>query len=146
MDSVEYSNASDSDRSQPEPRDRVQAMLRGLRKKCPRCGKGSLFSGFLKVGDSCNHCGEELHHQKSDDAAPYFTILIIGHITVPLLLIVERSFHPPVWVYAATLIPLVISLALLILPRIKGAIIGLQWALRMHGFDEDGETLAEPHI
>ena len=137
METVEYSGATDQLQPKHKTRDRLQAMLRGVRKKCPGCGRGAVFSGFLKVADSCNHCGEELHHQKSDDAAPYFTILIIGHITVPLLLLVERYLHPPVWVYAATLIPLVISLALLILPRIKGAIIGLQWALRMHGFGGD---------
>jgi len=144
MNSVEYSHETIKDSDRSKERDRVRSVLRGLRKKCPNCGKGSVFSSFLKVAERCNHCHEELHHQRSDDAAPYFTIVIIGHVLVPLMLIVERHFAPPVWVYALTLLPLVIGLALFILPRVKGGIIGLQWALRMHGFGVDDSPSPAP--
>jgi uncharacterized protein (DUF983 family) len=111
-----------------------QAMWRGACGKCPACGKGKLFTGFTKVADSCNHCGEALHHQRADDAPPYFTIFIVGHIVVPLLFIVERTWQPPYWVHAALWLPLILGLTFILMPIVKGAVIGLQWALRMHGF------------
>ncbi len=137
MNKVTYSNASSAENSQLEPRDKMQSLTRGAREKCPNCGEGSLFSSYLKVADRCDHCGEELHHQRSDDAAPYFTILILGHLIVPLLLIVETYFAPAYWVYALIGIPMVVALTLPILQRVKGAVIGWQWALYMHGFDPD---------
>jgi len=119
-----------------------QSMLRGAKLKCPACGVGALYRQFLKVSDTCPNCGEELHHHRADDAPPYFTIVIVGHIVVGLVLFVEMTYRPPLWVHAALWLPLTIILALVLLPSIKGALIGLQWALRMHGFDpnatEDG--------
>src|SRR5512143_2763263 len=112
-----------------------QSMLRGAKLKCPACGVGALYRRFLKVSDTCPHCGEELHHHRADDAPPYFTIVIVGHIVVGLVLFVEMTYRPPLWVHAALWLPLTIILALVLLPPIKGALIGLQWALRMHGFD-----------
>ncbi len=139
MDKVTYSNATACGSSHHEPRDKVRSMARGAREKCPNCGEGSLFSSYLKVADSCQTCGEELHHQRSDDAAPYFTIIILGHLIVPLLLLVETRFAPAYWVYAVIGMPLVVALTLPILQRVKGAVVGLQWALYMHGFDPDYE-------
>jgi uncharacterized protein (DUF983 family) len=119
-----------------------QSMLRGAKHKCPACGVGALYWRFLKVSDTCPHCGEELHHHRADDAPPYFTVVIVGHIVVALVLLVEMTYRPPLWVHAALWGPLTLILALILLPSIKGALIGLQWALRMHGFDpnaaEDG--------
>jgi uncharacterized protein (DUF983 family) len=112
-----------------------QSMLRGAKLKCPACGVGALYRRFLKVSDTCPNCGEELHHHRADDAPPYFTIVIVGHIVVGLVLFVEMTYRPPLWVHAALWLPLTIILALVLLPSIKGALIGLQWALRMHGFD-----------
>lgn len=139
MNNVTYSNEPLSGNSPHEPRDKMQSLTRGAREKCPNCGEGSLFSNYLKVADSCGHCGEELHHQRSDDAAPYFTILILGHLIVPLVLIVETHFAPAYWIYALIGLPLVVALTLPILQRVKGAVIGWQWALYMHGFDPDHE-------
>jgi uncharacterized protein (DUF983 family) len=112
-----------------------QSMLRGAKLKCPACGVGALYRRFLKVSDTCPNCGEELHHHRADDAPPYFTVVIVGHIVVGLVLFVEMTYRPPLWVHAALWGPLTIILALALLPPIKGALIGLQWALRMHGFD-----------
>ena len=123
-------------------RDVWQAIGRGGRLRCPACGRGHMFHRYLKVADHCPACGEALHHQRADDAPPYMTILIVGHIVVPLLLTVERGWHPPEWVHAVLWLPLTLILALSILPVTKGGLIGLQWALRMHGFN--GEP-AEPH-
>jgi uncharacterized protein (DUF983 family) len=82
----------------------------------------------------CTGCGTELHHHRADDAPPYFTILAVGHIVVPAMLLLERMVEPPSWVHTVLWLPLVLVLSLALLPRIKGALIGFQWAHRMHGF------------
>src|SRR5262249_42337541 len=115
-----------------------RSMLRGAKLKCPNCGIGALYTRYLKVADTCPDCGEELFHHRADDAPPYFTVVLVGHIVVGLVLFVEMTYRPPLWVHAALWAPLTIILALVLLPRIKGALVGLQWALRMHGFDPNG--------
>lgn len=115
------------------------SLLRGARLSCPACGKGAMFRRYLKVADSCPACGEALHHHRADDAPPYFTIVIVGHVVVGLMLAVEMAYRPPLWLHAAIWLPLTLLLALLLLPPIKGALVGLQWALLMHGFDPDAE-------
>lgn len=120
--------------AKPAKRDLQQAMLRGLMGRCPACGQGKLFKSYLKVADTCPSCGEELFHQRADDAPPYFTMLITGHIIVAGVMAVEEAFHPDLWVHLAIWAPALIGLSLFLLPRIKGALVGLQWALRMHGF------------
>jgi uncharacterized protein (DUF983 family) len=117
----------------------VQAMLRGARGRCPACGEGRLFRRYLKVADHCPVCQEALHHQRADDAPPYFTIIIAGHLLVPLLIAFEVALRPPLWVHAAIWVPLTIGVCLALLPAVKGAIVGLQWALYMHGFDPGAE-------
>ncbi len=115
------------------------AMWRGLRGRCPRCGNGRLFRAFLKVADRCPACGEELHHHRADDAPAYFVILIVGHIVVPLALSVEVAYTPPYWLHVALWAPLTLGLALGLLQPVKGAIVGWQWANRMHGFERHDE-------
>jgi uncharacterized protein (DUF983 family) len=115
----------------------LRSLVRGARLKCPACGRGAIIWRYLKVADRCPRCGEELHHHRADDAPPYFTIVIVGHVVVSLVLAVEIAYHPPLWVHAALWLPLTVALALLLLPPVKGALVGLQWALRMHGFDPD---------
>ncbi|MGV8995837.1 MAG: DUF983 domain-containing protein [Parvibaculaceae bacterium] len=116
------------------------SMLNGLKLKCPACGEGKLFRKYLKTNDTCPHCNEELFHQEADDAPPYFTILIVGHIVVPLMLAVELAYQPPIWVHMAIWPLMTLVLCLAMLPRIKGAVVGIQWAAKMHGFaDKDDE-------
>lgn len=123
-----------SDIAPPSVRSMPLALWRGARKRCPACGKASLFSGFLSVTRACPSCGEELHHQRADDAPAYFTIFIVGHIAVGGVLWAERAYSPEPWVQGAIWITLAIVLSLWLLPRIKGMLVALQWALRMHGF------------
>ena len=131
--------------SQPPARDIVLALRRGAAQKCPACGDGKLYGKYLKVADKCPACGEELHHQRADDAPPYFTILIVGHFIVAGVMMVEEYFRPNYWLHIAMWFPLTIGLSLWLLPRIKGALVGLQWALRMHGFGgRDDLDPAEP--
>lgn len=115
-----------------------RSLWRGFAMRCPACGKGRLFRAFLKVVDRCPHCGEELFHHQADDAPPYFTILIVGHVVVPLMLTVELEYLPPIWVHMTLWPTLTLFLSLMLLPRIKGAVVGWQWAQRMHGFDGEG--------
>ena len=85
------------------------SLLRGAMLKCPTCGIGSMFRRYLKVADHCAHCGEALHHHRADDAPPYFTIVIVGHIVVSLVLAVEMAYRPPLWLHAARGLPLTVS-------------------------------------
>lgn len=127
------------------PRQVMNAVSRGFMHRCPSCGNGHLFSGFLKTVHSCDACGEEIHHHRADDAPPYFTITIVGHIIIPALLAVEVFYRPEIWVHMAIWLPLTLILSLGMLQPIKGALVGLQWALYMHGFDpETEEDLPEP--
>jgi uncharacterized protein (DUF983 family) len=127
------SSATDPTAAEPA-RPIMQSMRRGSAGKCPACGTGKLYRQYLKVADSCPECAEELHHHRADDAPPYFTILIVGHFIVAGVMMVEDYFHPDYWVHILMWFPLTIGLSLLLLPRVKGALVGLQWALRMHGF------------
>lgn len=118
-----------------EERPIQRSLLRGAMLKCPACGEGSMFSSYLKVKDNCSHCGEELHHHRADDAPPYFTIFIVGHILLPAILAVEKIWRPEVWVHLSLWMPLTLLLTVFLLPRVKGAVLALQWALCMHGFE-----------
>jgi uncharacterized protein (DUF983 family) len=118
-----------------EPREAWTSIKRGLFGKCPHCGEGHIFRAYLKVRDRCEVCGENLSHQRSDDAAPYMTIFVVGHIIVGAILFGEEHFDPvPMW-FNITVWPfLTLILCLAILPMMKGALVGLQWAMKMHGF------------
>jgi len=84
-------------------------------------------------------CGEALHYHRADDAPPYFTIVIVGHVIVSLVLSLEMAYRPALWIHAALWLPLTVILTLLALPPIKGALVALQWALLMHGFDPNAK-------
>jgi uncharacterized protein (DUF983 family) len=103
-----------------------------------------LFSGYLKVADNCSHCGEDLHHQRADDAPAYFTITIVGHIIIPLVVVAELGWRWPTWLHLIIWFPATLALTFWLMPPVKGAIIGLQWALRMHGFGT-GDDAAHDH-
>lgn len=128
----------------PEKRAIWPAMRKGLAGKCPKCGTGKLFYRYLKVNDHCSHCDEELFHQRADDAPPYFTIFIVGHIIVAAMLIVEKAYRPELWIHMALWVPLTIALSFWMLQPLKGTIIGLQWANRMHGFGDEADSDAVP--
>ncbi len=110
------------------------AMWRGARRKCPSCGRGALFHRYLKVAPACAACGQELHHHRADDAPAYFTIVIVGHVVVGGVLALEKAFKPTSLMHLVLWVPLTLASSLWLLPRVKGALVGLQWALRMHGF------------
>ena len=110
------------------------AMLRGWRRKCPSCGSGPMMKSYLKVRDTCPVCDEELHHHRADDGPAYLTILIVGHIMAPMIIWAFTEFRPDPMVLATVFTVGCVALSLYLLPRLKGAIVGLQWAKRMNGF------------
>lgn len=125
------------------PRDVFRAMFSGFMLKCPSCNHGRIFGKYLKVNHQCGHCGEELHFHRADDAPPYFTIFIVGHIVVPLMMAIEVAYKPNLWLQLSIWLPLTVALCYWILPRVKGALIGLQWANYMHGFHPDHDEAEE---
>ena len=119
------------------------ALIKGWARHCPCCGNGPLLNGYLKVRDSCAVCGTDFSHQRADDGPAYLTILIVGHLLAPLLMFVFIRFRPEPITLITIFSIFTVGLSLYLLPRIKGAMIGLQWAKRMHGFGSpDPEVVA----
>jgi len=118
-----------------KPRPLWHAIGNGMRCRCPNCGKGKLFRAYLKIADSCSACGTEFSGARADDLPPYIAIFIVGHVLVGWMLHAEMSGPVNPIVYLWTMIPAAILLPLVLLPSIKGGVVGLQWAQYMHGFD-----------
>ena len=124
------------DTGQLERRNVWTALKRGFRGRCPRCGEGKLFRAFLKTADHCSACGQDFTPHRADDLPAYLVIVIVGHIVVPLALMIESNYSPPVALQLAIYLPLTFIASLVLLQPVKGAVVAVQWALRMHGFDE----------
>ena len=93
-----------------------------------------MFSGYLSVAESCDHCGQEFHHHRADDGPPWLTMLIVGHLMAPLLHIVFVQYRPePLTLFTIFAVGCV-GLSLYLLPRLKGLLIAFQWSRRMYGF------------
>jgi uncharacterized protein (DUF983 family) len=122
-------------RTPAERREVWRSICLGFQNRCPNCGQGRLLRGYLTPVSHCEVCGEDLSHQRSDDFGPYLTMVIVGHLVVPALLAVMLATVISPWIVLAVALPATAVLAFVLLRPIKGAIIGLQWALRMHGFD-----------
>jgi uncharacterized protein (DUF983 family) len=110
------------DSASAEKRDVWTAMKRGFRCRCPRCGEGKLFRAFLKVDNNCSVCNLDFTPHRADDLPAYLVIVIVGHLLVPVILWIETDYSPPVWLQLSIYLPF--------------TVVGMQWALRMHGFDE----------
>ncbi|RJT32138.1 DUF983 domain-containing protein [Mesorhizobium waimense] len=117
------------------------AIKRGMLGRCPHCGEGKLFRGFTKSVDACAVCGEELHHHRADDLPAYLVIVIVGHIVLGAFMGVESTSTLSTWQHIAIWVPLTILLAVALLQPVKGAVIGLQWALYMHGFGGEKDVI-----
>src|SRR6202012_4672210 len=110
-----------------EPNLSLLGLTRGLKRRCPNCGEGALYAGYLTVQSPCTVCGNDNGQYRADDAGPYFTILIVGHIVVGPLLFFPFIWKSPIWLVLGTTLPLVAVLTLVLLPVVKGAVIGVQW-------------------
>ena len=118
-----------------EQRSLWKAIGNGVLCRCPNCGKGKLFRSYLKINDTCSECGEKLSSARADDFPPYIAIFIVGHVLVGWMLHAEMSGPVDPMLYVWTMIPAAILLPLIMLPSIKGGVVGLQWANYMYGFD-----------
>ncbi|MBC6416827.1 MAG: DUF983 domain-containing protein [Rhodospirillales bacterium] len=114
----------------------LRSLLRGARRRCPACGRGRAFRSYLKPVDRCAACGMPLSQIRADDFPPYLTIFIVGHIVVPLVLFSEQTMEIPLAVQMLFWPLLTLALSLAALPLLKGAVVGLMWALRLRGGDE----------
>ena len=112
------------------------ALRNGWREKCPRCGSGKLFDGYLEVRDGCDFCGQDFTHHRADDAPSWLTIIIIGHLIAPILLATYQVVDLPVWAHVVIWPTLAMVGVILLLQRVKGGVIAFQWSKRMHGFDD----------
>lgn len=122
----------------PASRPRLGVLLRrGLLGRCPNCGSGGLFASYLKPVEHCTACSEPYGHIRSDDAAPWLTILVVGHLAVPIILAVESRTHWPTWVSLAVWLPFVFALTLAFLPRMKGLLMAVLWFTRAPGSERD---------
>ena len=108
-----------------------------MRGRCPRCGEGKLFRAFLKVDDHCPACQLDFTPHRADDLPAYLVIVIVGHVIVPMILWIETDYSPSVSLQLAVYLPLTLIMSLVLLQPVKGAVVGVQWALRMHGFDDN---------
>jgi len=126
-----------------KPRSLGLSIRRGLAGYCPNCGKGKMFGAYLKVLPACFVCHEDLSPQRADDLPAYIVLFIVGHIVIGGMMTVETYWEWPVMWHIILWPILTLILSLILLPRIKGAVIGLQWALRMHEFSRilDGDEV-----
>lgn len=113
------------------------ALLRGWQRKCPCCGTGPMLRNYLKVRDTCPECHQELFHHRADDGPAYLTILIVGHLLAPLILIVYTAYRPEPMILATGFTVGCVALSLYLLPRMKGMMVAFQWAKHMHGFGRE---------
>lgn len=124
-----------------EARSLWTAMKRGALGRCPHCGEGRLFRAFLKTVDQCEACGEVIHHHRADDLPAYLVVFIVGHVMVGGFMAVEATTTLSTWQHLAIWGPLTLVASIALLQPVKGAVVGLQWALYMHGFGGETDTL-----
>jgi len=114
----------DYDRSLPPP------ISTGLRGRCPRCGRGHLFKGFLSLKPQCEVCGLEYAFADSGDGPAFFVMSIVGFVVVALALWVEFAYEPPLWVHMVLWLSLTVVLSLVLVRPFKGVLIALQFQHR----------------
>jgi uncharacterized protein (DUF983 family) len=107
------------------------AIGRGMLGRCPACGKSHLFNGFLRLVTECRNCAAPLGLARADDAPPYLTILVTGHVVIPLMFMVDRMSDLSTWTMSAIFLPLTFFMALGLLRPIKGGTVGVMLTLNM---------------
>jgi uncharacterized protein (DUF983 family) len=115
-------------------RDWKKAVLAGMADRCPSCGQAHLFAKGLRTVPHCPACGQDWSAQRADDFPAYLVILILGHVLVPIVVMVNMVWDLPLMAQMIGWCLLAPAIAVLMLRPAKGAVIGAQWALRMGGF------------
>ncbi len=132
--------SADADSATP-PASAWTVIRRGMRNRCPVCGEGKVFRGYLRVVDDCEVCHAPLGSLRADDLPPYITIFIAGHILLPPVFWVERAWMPPMWLHMAVWLPAFTIACILLLRPIKGGTVG--WMARL-GFEPQAEAPPGP--
>lgn len=122
----------------PPPRPLLLAIARGARRRCPACGRGALFKGFLTAADRCSACGTPLSGHRADDLPAYLAVILSGKLSMAALVALESTLPLSVGALTAAVLAVALGSALGLLSPLKGAVIGVQWANEMHGFDPHG--------
>ena len=105
----------------------VSAVRAGLKGRCPRCGQGRLFAGFLKVRPGCDTCGLDFSTIQTGDGPASFIMQIAGFAVGFSALVVEIKYHPPMWLHLVVWLPLVVVLSLALMRPGRGLMFGLQY-------------------
>src|SRR5947209_12398893 len=105
----------------------LQTVLRGFACKCPRCGQGKLYAGFLTLAPACERCGLDYAFIDTGDGPAIFIIMLAGAIVVGCALVVEVKYQPPYWLHAVLWLPLILATTLLPLRAMKSLLISLQF-------------------
>lgn len=113
----------------PAPLPAWRRVLRGLGHRCPECGRGKLYARYLKQVEACGVCGAPVGRIRAEDGPPWLTVLVLGPFLAGLTFISSRHENWPLWITLPALGAFAILAVLMLLPRIKGAIIGLLWAM-----------------
>ena len=110
----------------------VNPVSSALKGQCPKCGQGRLFKGFLTIAHGCQACEQTFDFDFADsgDGPAVFVIMIVGFVIVGLVLWLELSYEPPIWVHMVLWLPLTAILAAAVLRPLKGLMIGLQFKHR----------------
>ena len=121
------------------------ALVRGATGHCPACGNGKLFNGYLRVADECSACHAPVGRIRADDAPPYFTIFLAGHVLLPGVFLVERYWRPEMWVHMAIWLPAFAIVCTLLLRPVKGMVVAWMMRLGLTG-DEQGAPVPVPAV
>lgn len=113
-----------------------RCMARGFAKRCPNCGRGAVVTGYLRPSAGCRACGEGYDHIRTDDLAPWISIMILGHLLLPAIISVERLWGPPFWLHLLIWIPVAVEAIVVLLPHAKGMALGLMWGLNIRGDEQ----------
>jgi len=105
----------------------VSPFLAGIKSRCPRCGRGKLFKGFLDIGENCDSCDLDYGFVDAGDGPAVFIILIVGFIAAGGSLGIEIAYHPPYWVHAVLWGPIILILPLVLLRPFKAVLIAIQY-------------------
>jgi uncharacterized protein (DUF983 family) len=107
----------------------TEAFMRGMKRQCPRCGRGKMFAGYLTPRVSCQSCGLAFEPLRADDAPAYFTVFIVGHVIISGVLLTEQLWHPEMWLQFLWL-PASVAMMGGMLPYVKGAVMGAIFSSR----------------
>ncbi len=110
----------------------ISPLKTGLAGKCPRCGRGNLFAGYLTVARKCSSCGLSFEFADGGDGAAWFVMLFVCVVGVGSILGIEVAYAPPFWVHVLIAIPVLIILPLVLLRPVKGMLLNQQWKTGAH--------------